>query len=214
MEGEAMSEFTSGFLIEHKHASKIEKYAQKGAVLKRINKKWTAYLTPKDDPSEVVDMSMELPVLYFNHAEDHGWEYQIFHEGKRIAHLYIDYEMDEGVILKLAQERYPDKDPIELLYLCGDTNIMEELRSEVTDHFETLVHRLFQDANVECLSIFDIKAENMKELKLVLSQSGLFSSTSRFALVDAFKKNMQLEEMSWIRYDRIEEQGDYDRKFE
>lgn len=208
-----MSEFTSGFLIEAGNESSISKYARSKSVTKKINSKWIAYLTEGDNDAGIIEMSFEFPILFFEHAEDHGWGYHIYRNGNIAASLRIDYEVEEGLLWSLIQERYPEDNPIEVLYSHNDGNLGEELREEVRNNLADLTKRTFDKANFESFSDFGIEDEIIKQLQAYF-QPPILTSNNLHESVNVFKQLVMINEMSWVRYDHVVEDGAYDVMFD
>jgi hypothetical protein len=205
-----VSEFTSGFLMERIHMGKVAKYAQSRSVMKELNHKWIVYLTEGDNDAGIMDMSHEYPVMYFDHEEDHGWGYRIYDHGKIIASLRINYELEEGLLWEMAQERYPEGDLIEIVYnQAGD-----ELREEIKNNFDELILQSFAEANIGSFAVFGFTHEQLETLNATLTPSEVRSGSNIFQIVNTFKSVLQLEEMSWINYDHVVEDANYDLMFD
>ncbi|SEO63347.1 hypothetical protein [Paenibacillus sp. OV219] len=203
-----MSEFTAGNLVSIQHLEQLERFnpTYKGP----LNEKWAVFFTPNPDisespPDDIFAGSNEIPILYFFNAEDHGWGYSIVHEQQVKATFELSYEMEELFLMNMVQERYPDEDPIELLYLGENSDrlreeLMEELQQD--QEFNQRLSRIFDNCQVEQFRLFDIGDESIAGLTEMMTFSYLEGLESPHDLVDQFKQLLQIDDMSWVRPDR------------
>lgn len=109
--------------------------------------------------------------------------------------------------MKYVQEKFPDQDHIELLYLSPESHVfkekmmkeLEQLRSD-EDRFKSLLERL----NVGAFSLFELGATRLEQLRNMFELRNLSNLQNPYKLVNEFKGILGIEEMSWIRVDRIE----------
>ncbi|MDF2645880.1 MAG: hypothetical protein K0Q73_1685 [Paenibacillus sp.] len=213
-----MSEFTSGQLLLASHKEAIRKHAIPGSLLKVLDEKWVAFLTGEDNyidfheaPAFIYQLSIDAPVLYFCNYGDHFWGYRIFSEGKEVASLRISYEFDEELIMKIFEERYPDND----LYELFTTDYHNEINKyiEVNGLQEKAFNDLFDECNVTAFKLFNLTDEQIDNLTSILNPNYFREQDNIFNLVDEFKEIVGIDEMSWIRYERVEEDEDYEERF-
>lgn len=212
-----MSEFTSGNLLLAAHQDAIRKIAVPGSILKVLDETWIAYLTSHDDfidrgeaPSFILQLSALAPVLSFCNFADHCWGHRIFSEGKEVANLTISYEMEEELFIRIFEEKYPDKEIVELY-----TEYREEIENEITEHqlLEHEADRLFENCNVDAFRLFNVSAEQIAKLRSILNPDYYREIDHIFEHVEEFKDALGINEMSWIRYELIEENEEFDEKF-
>ncbi|MBP1963261.1 hypothetical protein [Paenibacillus aceris] len=205
-----MSEFTSGNLVLNKFKPSVQKYNP--IFMDELNDKWSLFFTEgtevsEDCPHDVMGITQEAPVLYFYNFEDHGWGFSILQQGSVIATFDFSYEQEEIELMKYVQEKFPDQDHIELLYLNPDSHVFKEnmllelqqLRS-CEDRAKTLLERL----DVGTFSLFELGDEQLEQLRHLFELGNLLNPHNRYKLVDEFKSILGIEAMSWIRVDRLE----------
>lgn len=198
-----MSEFTSGHLLLASHKEVVRKYAIPGSIIKELDEKWIAYLTSDDNyleqlegPDVIYQLSKEAPVLNFCNLGDHLWGYRIFNNGQEVAYLRISYEMEEEIIIKIFEERYPDKD---ILKLYGGYH--EEISQEVLENgiLEDEIEHLFDKSNASAFKLFDISDEQIEKLKSILNATYYKEHKNLYLFVEEFKDIIGIGEISWIR---------------
>ncbi|MBB3073514.1 hypothetical protein FHS14_006573 [Paenibacillus baekrokdamisoli] len=196
----------------------IRKHAVPGSLIKVLDEKWVAYLTHDDNyleyqdaPDYIYQLSNDAPVLYFTNFSDHFWGYRIFSNGQEIAYLRISYELPGEIIHEILQERYPDKEIFELY----DDDLQEEISKEVFENgiLDDAIEQLFDECNVSAFKLFDITNEQIEKLRLILNPTYYREHKKLFNLVDEFKEIVGINEMSWIRHERVEEKEDYEEMF-
>ena len=208
-----MSEFSSGFLILKKNGKKEEtllKSIKTEIILKDLNNKWAVFFIESETFMElekvdkILDISKKIPVIYFFNAEDHGWGYNIFHEGKEIAKSEIVYCMANQIAMSLAQERYPGTN-IVTTFITGDSikdeweNIFNEAHS--SEIFKEAVYNQFRNKNVKEFQLFGISTEKIEQLdELLCAEKFLSDPDYEFEMVDEFKRILGIEEFSWMSY--------------
>ncbi|WP_159888668.1 hypothetical protein [Paenibacillus puerhi] len=104
-------------------------------------------------------------MLYFCNLSDHFWGYRIFNNGQEVGYLRISYEIEEEIVIKTFEGRYPDKD---ILELYGELH--EEISKEVRENgiLEDEAKHIFDKSNVSAFKLFNISDEQIEELKSVL----------------------------------------------
>ena len=100
-----MSEFTDGLLILKTHVVSAQVSLtdlEHPFIVKNLNDRWSAIVfeapNPEFEPvhSWILKTSQDMPMLDFQHAEDHGWGYKIYHAGEQKASLEVAYGIAEG----------------------------------------------------------------------------------------------------------------------
>jgi len=206
-----MSEFTIGHLIQRKHSDVLQEFNP--LFIGHLNEEWTLFFMKdtgfdKRIPAFLYDISNIIPILHFDHAEDHGWSYDIVSKGKSQAKFDYNYEMEDMALYQLALDRYPEEDPVELLYTNPD---FEGLRQQLLDEFQNssayqeYTDNLFQECHVEQFSLFEVSAEQIQQLKIIMTPEHEEQLEFMHDLVDQFKIILNLEQMSWINPERLEE---------
>lgn len=206
-----MSEFTAGSLTLISHKPSVATFNPTYA--RDLNDNWFVFMTAdtyvNDNlPDRVREISHAAPVLYFYNFEDQCWGYRIVHQGEEAAHAYVSYELKDSLVGDLAVERYPDEDIIELLYIDPkERGIYKQLEQEVeaSSSYQEALHEQFINSNVEQFRLFHMDDDRIARLKQILSVDYLNGLQSIHSLVDEFKALIDIEQMSWIRSDRVNE---------
>lgn len=212
-----MSEFTSGHILRATDRDIVRKHAVSGSVIIQLNAQCIAYLIEDTynsgpAPKHIQLLSAEAPVLYFYNFADHEWGYQLIHQGKEIATLHIAYEYEEEIVFHTAEERYPESDFTELLLGGTLEKIREEL--EAASVFEQKLEELFNDSHPEQFQLLGASGEQIEQLREILSLSFINRNINQaMELSDKFKEILGIEEMSYIRHERVVESEDYDELF-
>lgn len=205
-----MSEFTAGNLTLVSFKEQIT--PDQLSYIKELNGDWLVFFTDEtgvnDEASETVnDLTEDIPVLFFYNAEDHGWGYRIIHKKELLAKVDVNYELEESMLMQLVEKRHPDMDdPIELLYIDDEG---EELRARymeevsASSELQQAIALQFSSRNVEHFKLFNVDAEKIQKLNGLLTYENWLRLESPWQLVEQFKELLNLEEMSWIRPDRI-----------
>ncbi|MEI7024425.1 hypothetical protein [Paenibacillus sp. y28] len=199
-----MSEFTAGILFRNTKLKSVQAAVQPLSEDFRtgsLNEDWGVillkdeYLESPETVETVKKLSEAAPLLHFHNAEDHGWGYTIFNEGRITASLYLSYEMEDRFFLDLAQQKYPDRNPHQLgeditVQLCEEIKAMPEYQEQFTRQFKSLhldQFRLFQVDVDDLEGIFDLEYIDQLEY----SQD----------LVEEFKGIVEIQEMTWINFE-------------
>ncbi|KRE92156.1 hypothetical protein ASG89_33435 [Paenibacillus sp. Soil766] len=209
-----MSEFTSGNLFLNTNWEIVKQLAPSGALLKQLNKEWMLLLT-KDNymedyeaPEYIYNISKQAPILYFYNFEDHFWGYRLFYGGEEVADVHISLEFEEEILHEIAMERNPDKKFSQLLFSGILDGLREELKSNNT--FEEEYKYIFDRSNVDKFSLFGLDEIQINSLKRLLNIENAQDIGAAFHIKDDFKKALDIEEMSWIRHERILESQEYE----
>lgn len=207
-----MSEFTTGLLFLSKHKFKInERLTDKGMpfIIQSLNERWSGLFIEDDwlEKASTVDLMLELskevPLLNFQDAEDHGWGYRIFADGRELARFDDDYYFDHGLVIELAEQRYPDQGDIQLfLYEQPEgqqafSSLMDEVHQ--SKEYHDALAKSFETRNVEAFAYFDIDPVKIAVLERLISVEGLKSEPPREE-VGIFKETLGISRMSWMSY--------------
>ncbi|BFT72536.1 hypothetical protein [Paenibacillus sp. P36] len=85
-----MSEFTAGSLIRNSYLDTVQQHNP--LIVKELNEQWSVFITSGTGisemaPTDVMEISKHLPVLYFYNFEDHGWGFTLLHQGEAVSAL-------------------------------------------------------------------------------------------------------------------------------
>lgn len=209
-----MSEFTSGCLTLVKYKEWLTELSP--TYMTELNDEWLVFITKdtfvdEDIPDSLYEISNKFPVMYFYNFEDHCWGYSIVSNSQEVANVHVSYELEYTMLMSLAEERYPEEDPNEFLY--DDVNgskIRENLEEELQNskQYKELINQQFLNCNVDSFKLFGISDEQINELVGILTSDYLMQLESDHQLVEEFKEILHIQEMSWIRSDRIDELED------
>ncbi|MDQ8738068.1 hypothetical protein [Paenibacillus sp. LHD-38] len=119
----------------------------------------------------------------------------------------VSYDLEETMLMKLVEERHPDvEDPIELFYIDDEG---EELRAQYAEEirassdFDDAIAKQFINCNIEHFRHFNVNEAQLEQLGTLLTKEYLQQLEFQQHLVEQFKELLNLQEMSWIRPDRI-----------
>jgi hypothetical protein len=206
-----MSEFTTGNLFLSKYSEQLQQMLGNSSVflIKALNKQWSVlyfeddWLQRTSTKEVVLSLSKRIPLLNFSDAEDHGWGYRIFANGEEQAQFYDDYSLDHGMVIDLAETRYPDIDVQPFLYLEEEgQRVFQQLLQEVrvSEQYQSAYAKQFEHKHVEAFSYFEIHSEKIDILNQLISPEGLQSEPPRSEEVSKFKKLVGITEMEWKSY--------------
>lgn len=218
-----MSEFTDGLLVLKEHAPLAQAALadlEPSHIFKDLNDKWSAMFIDSvnmqynpDDPTRswALRHSSEFPMLYFQHAEDHGWEYRLFHHGQEKASLVVDYEISEGLAIDLAEQLYPG---IDFYDFGGDLSFekREALYKQVTDSDDYIQRVAAQYANLHLdeFVVFGLSNDDIDQLNQILSTEQYETSTDNVSQVEAFQNILGINEISWMSFDYLSRESGED----
>lgn len=211
-----MSEFTVGHIIQRNHSDLLADFNP--VFSGHLNEKWTVFFTKDTDlgeeyPIALKHMSYTMPILHFYNFEDHGWGYEIISDGISQAKFELNYELEEMMLYELVEERYPQESPVDVLYMNSMfAHVRQELLIEVhsSSVYQDKLSRLFELCHVEKFSLFEVEEAQIEQLRKLMTQESLNSLSFHHDLVEQFKNILNLQKMSWIRPDRIEEYEEFD----
>ncbi|AZN39916.1 hypothetical protein [Paenibacillus albus] len=177
-----MSEFTYGNIIRSVDKTKLLEILPTGTPTLKLNEDWIAFFTSEDGEfvasKQLKALSENCPILYFTNLEDHGWGFEIFHRGEVVSNLEVLYElMDEEF-----DEIMDEYDEVEASILEGYMN---------------------QNPDAEAFKLFGLSDEQIKCIEELLAGNLAFGE-EEFVAVERFKELLGIEEMSWIRHERID----------
>lgn len=210
-----MSEFTSGCLVLNNDTSK-RALINKAEVQKtyQLNDNWIVFLSSdtyinEDFPKSILEISTEIPILYFYNFEDHCWGFKIISNRNEITSFELSYEIKDNMVINLAQERFPDEDIIEFLYIDENGGkIREEIEREIESEYWGVVREQYSSLDIEKFKLFHLSDESIETLKMIMNVEYLQKLELPHDLVDEFKKAIGFPEMSWISIDGIEDLDD------
>ena len=210
-----MSDYTWGVLFLKPNLRPVEQQIQ-GFVLpfivRELNDKWGAlfvegdkYEYPPVSP-KILEISREIPLLFFQHPEDHGWGYALCNGGAVIALLWVAYDLGWNMTLELAQQRYPEVED----YFGGEFYPWQELMDEVlaSDAYRNECIQQYSYLNLKELQIFGLSAADIKMLEEAISPDTCFNWESLHAQSQVFKEVLGIKEMSWMSYRYLMKRGD------
>jgi hypothetical protein len=185
-----------------------------------LNRQWSALYFEDDwlqQPSTIqvlLTLSQEIPLLHFNDAEDHGWGYRIFAEGREQAQFHDDYSLDQGMVIALAETRYPDIEVEPFLYLEEEgQRVFQQLLQEVrqSEQFQAAYAKQFERKHVEAFSYFEVDSEKIEQLNQLISPDGLQSEPPRNEEVSKFKTLLGITQMEWKSYHYMKPEQNLDQ---
>lgn len=202
-----MSEFTVGNLIASSHLEKVERWLEQREYdydTQMIGERWIAFgfsdvqWMEKMLSSRLIELSHEVPVMYFYNAEDHGWGYQLFHQGQVTASLEVDYELAHTMAMDLFRQRYPGTRHLSPAEQACFQAFYDEFAE--TEEYQTVLRKYYDSANPSAFAAFGCGSEEIAELQMILSPA-YTRQNDIFEQVDAFKAALKLEELEWISWD-------------
>lgn len=204
-----MSEFSSGSLTLMKYKEMISEFST--IRIQDLNEDWFYFVTEdtvgdENTPDYVYKISKRIPVIYFYNFEDHGWGYSIVSEGQEVANVHVSYWIEDNLMMKLAEERYPDADLIEFLYVDPiGQKIAEEIVEEIqgSEAYTESIHEQFINRNLESFRLLEASDEQINRLRDILSGDYFMQLESKHELVEEFKEVLNIQEMSWMNADEM-----------
>lgn len=205
-----MSEFTAGSLIRNSYRGTVQQYNP--LLVKELNEQWTVFFTSETGVSEIVPadvaaISQHLPVLYFYNFEDHGWGFTLLHQGEAVSAFDFSYEQEEVDLMNYVRDKFPDQDVIELLYISPDSDTFKEsmmMEMEQQRNGIDRVQAMLRQLDVSAFGLFELGTAKLEQLRHLFDADIIAKLERRHAMVEDFKTILGIEEMSWIRADRLE----------
>jgi hypothetical protein len=218
-----MSEFTDGLLVLKEHAPLVQAALanlEKPHIYQDLDEKWSAIFIDNvnihynpDDPARLwaLKHSTDFPMLYFQHSEDHGWGYNLFHEGREKASLDVNYSIPEGSMLELAEKIYPGVDPYgELSFEIHDSLYSQVYASE---SYRQEIEAQYVNIRPEEFAVLGLSADDIVQLRDVLTAKRYEERIDNVSQVEAFQKVLGIEAVSWVSYhylSREDNEDDFD----
>jgi hypothetical protein len=207
-----MSEFTQGLLFrqyDHIPITEAAKQLQGQHVIEQLNERWNVLLpqvTDNDFWAWVRQTSLDAPLLWFYHAEDHGWGYEVFDAGKRAAKCDISYEIEFGMVVDRIEQMMPNRDPMDVY--VGDNALTQRLHDEVrrSDAYRARVQQQFKDSNAAVFAAFGFSTETIQAVNDLLNADTFLRDASAQAL--KFRELINLLPMEWKSYRYAQHDGD------
>ncbi len=203
-----MSEFTDGILFLARHLPQAEEVVStigQPYILRSLTDKWGVIFPNMDNMlreefrSWLMKASERLPLLFFEHPEDHGWGYQVFNGGKQTASLHVSYETAYHLARELAETRYPASFDVHAL----SHEIWDELYEAVyqSASYAKAIRQQYQNRNFGALAVFDISASVIDSLEKTISAEDILHNRSgMLEQVQYFKQQLGIETLSWMSY--------------
>ena len=131
-------------------------------------------------------------MLYFQHSEDHGWGYNLFHSGAEKASLDVNYSIAEGTMLELAEKTYPGVDPYgELSFETRDLLYSQVLES---DGYRQEIEAQYGNVGVKEFAVFGFSLNEIVQLQEILTPEKYEQPIESLPQVEAFKKVLGIDE--------------------
>lgn len=201
------------------HRKKFAERTQIDYMIHQVNEKWSALLLEDFVQSFtygtmrqwLYETSNILPIIVFNHGEDHGWTYSLLRNGAIVSQADVNYEILWYLAYDYLEAKYP--------HLAGDTyelfeaedipTLYKKIRQTV--EYQQSIEKMYRDHHAEQFAVFNLTDEQVSRLKIEISAEKFkdsFESMKR--QLDNFLKILQLEEVSWMsyRYMKKGQQGD------
>ncbi|WP_141501528.1 hypothetical protein [Paenibacillus luteus] len=127
--------------------------------------------------------------------------------GEEISQFHYSYEMEEIALQIFLQERFPEEDVIELLYINPDSDdIRQKALTELnkTSELKNQIGKQLEHINFNAFSLFHLDELGILNLKSLLDAESVMNLDNAHIIVERFKALLNIEEMEWIRADRIE----------
>ncbi|TXK84202.1 hypothetical protein [Paenibacillus sp. N3.4] len=133
-------------------------------------------------------MSEQCPVLYFYNLEDHCWGYSLFHGGICASSLHFSYEMEFELLMKVAEEMYPEQESI-VEFLYGDVEgqkVHRDIESKMRDdaYLKEQLEKHFATNVVERFQLLGLDEKLIAELKDLLSVDTYFNVEIKHEIVE------------------------------
>lgn len=128
-----MSEYTYGNLVMAKHKAICEQYIDSKTRMLELNEKWVCLVNEQDKyfpndigsrdvPTNLNELSKQIPILYFAYPEDHGFGFSVLHNGNTFSPYYLNFMAFDCVPALQIYQQLRDSLDIEALRLFECTN--------------------------------------------------------------------------------------------
>lgn len=199
-----MSEFTCGNLVLNRDVEAIQVF--RPTRVKRLNDKWSVFFTKHIEssekaPQELIEANSDIPVMYFDHAGDHGWTFVIVKSGRIRSAFRLPYEEEYLEMMDLIEEEYPDEDAMDLLNRSANgPEIQDRMLAKLHAKTPPLERaaKWLEPVSLEAFSEFDLTAEQFDSLNALLTPEEFVDDAKMLESVDRFQAIMGITEMSWI----------------
>ncbi|WP_020617927.1 hypothetical protein [Paenibacillus daejeonensis] len=191
-----MSEHTSAFVTRVSFEKKLEDLGI--TAFQPLNEEWLVFSGAVEEiEQQLIEVSKEVPILYFTHSEDLGWEYVLLASGEEKARFSYSYMIDHEAVIELLESKYPNQDPHDLLY--GDAGDLAEAVNELIGQFyndgayEALVRKALESVELDALAVLGKEEDRIEALKKAIAYQGQEMKHSE--IVEYFLAIMNLEEI-------------------
>lgn len=215
-----MSEFSVGCCILNKNKEIAKKYLEKDDLLIQLNDKWLCKLVEdeyapfsKTDQrfSETdLNMSDEIPLLFFLDSEDHNGEFYILYERKVISSFFLEYGFEHSRKFRISQEMYGNE-----FYCDNRSQAEQDARDKEIDMeykrrfpiYENEIKNNVIRSNLDNFKLFGITDKTLEEIQEILSYQRYIKQLKagkpllEKEIFDCLKNKMELTDFSWISYE-------------
>lgn len=207
-----MSEFTSGILYKSRDTDQVAKYLLEVPCqykISTLNKGWNVFcledgFLQQESTRKFLLGITEVPLLYFLHAEDHGWGYSIYFNNEMTCNVLLDYELEYSMAKKTIKKKFPLEKDIHSIAQPEWTSAFEEVRQS-SEYHQALTESL-ASARPDYFKLFGLEDKSISEVKSILHVSWLIKGENLYQAVDKFKNILGITEMEWISYHYLDEE--------
>jgi len=220
-----MSEFTNGLLFLKLNLETAKQITEESIgqvydyIIHDVNNKWSVVLvenfgidmsTPRFQ-KWLMEMSDEFPILFFDHAEDHGWSHRLINTSSITSSVDVRYELEWSLVYDLLEKRHPELagDPGRLF----DAEDLPPLYAQVrkSTEYDIAIANMYKDYHPQAFTVFGITTRQVKHLDDSISIEAFKASyKSMKQQVDKFREILDLEEVSWMSYRYLKNELDED----
>lgn len=201
-----MSEITAGILYKNKDAEKVGRYLLEAPCrykIRILNETWSVFCLEdsflQQEPTRKFLLGIgEVPLLYFLHAEHHGWGYSIYFNKEIRCNVLIDYGLEYSLAKNIILQRLPREKDIHAIARSKWTSAFEEVRQS-SEYRQALAESL-SSACPDNFRLFGLEDRSISEIKSILSVSWLTEGGNLHEAVNKFKDILGIREMEWISY--------------
>ena len=219
-----MSEFTSGLLFLQENRDAVKTSAENHLnpvfeyIVHKVNNRWSALLA--EDYSNhristlIKEISQDFPVLYFDHAGDHGWSYRLIEAYTVTSSIAVGYELDWHLAYEYLELKYPDLagDPKSLFDMVDDVPVLyAQLRKST--QYRQAVEEMYENHHPSKFSVFDVSDEQIQRLTKEIT-AAVYKESHEMMLkqVDSFREILDFEEISWMSYRYVKKSQEQDEE--
>ncbi|MDZ4763803.1 MAG: hypothetical protein SGI73_04570 [Chloroflexota bacterium] len=212
-----MSEFTEGTLFRRSDTPIIENTVKRLTIpqrLETLNDEWGVLLADvrlnSANRTELGgwarESSSSLPLLGFQHAGDHGWGYQLFHEGKICASCEVSHEIEFGMVVEQIEALHPDLDPMDV-YVSNEA-LTQRLYAEICQSaaYRANIEAQYQHKNVAAFASFGTPPNVIRRLDALLTAESYLKAP--LEQVFQFREALNLLPMEWKNYHYDDKEGE------